>query len=408
MHLLACRPPRRMTAATLAIVVAALAVAIIFARTGDAASARPAYVDRDSLGGSCSDERSYEEARSPAAPWCSLERAVAAAPAGAEVAIRAGEYPPLVIRGGRTRPDYLTLRAHPGERPSTSLTLKKTSYLHVEGLRLRSVWLTDAHHVRLRSNEITPSGVVVRAGSFLEFEQNNFHDIALSANQTQVGYAIRLVSGPNADVRIVGNKFDRITSDAIQAGSTDRILIEGNEIARCNAWDDPTEHSDGIQFYGTVTDAIVRRNWLHHNNHSMIAKGHTYAGLIIENNLIHDTASGLNLYDTPGAQIINNTIWDVGDFGLRLSQIRGNMGGVVVANNIIQKSWATQRYMAVDASNQIDGDPMFLDGYELSATSRAVDAGNAAYSPAADRLGRDRGAPDVGAHERQVGSSAGG
>lgn len=389
-----------------AVVVASLALLVVFAHARNAASSGAAYVDRDSIGGECSDARSYDGARSTATPWCSLGRAVEASPGGAEIRIRAGTYPPLAIKGGPSRSDYLTFRAHPGERPSTSLILKNTSYLSVEGLRLDSAWITSAHHVRLRANEITPHGVVVRRGSFLDFESNYFHDIALSKNPTLGGYALRLVTGPVSDVRVVDNVFDRITSDALQAGSTTRILIEGNEIARANAWDDPTEHSDAIQFYGTVTDATIRRNWLHHNNHSMIAKGHTYAGLVIENNLVHDTASGLNLYDTPGARIINNTIWAVRAFGLRLSQIKGHMGDVMLANNIIQKSWAGSTHLAVDVANQINGDPLFLADYELSADSPAVDSGSTVHAPSTDRLGRSRSAPDIGAHERPTGSKS--
>ena len=361
-----------------------------------------AYVDRDSRGGQCSDLRTYDQARSVTTPWCSLDRAVRTAPGGATVIVRAGTYPELVLDAGPVRTSYLTLKAYAGEKPSTSLVLEDTSYLSFEGLRLSSAWLTRVDHVRLRGNEVTPQGVVVRVGSFLDFENNYFHDIALSPNQTLVGYAIRLVSGPITDVRIVGNKFDRITSDAIQAGSTTRILIEGNEIARCNAWGDPTEHADGIQFYGPVADAIIRRNWFHDNNHTIIIKGYVYPGLVIENNLIHTSASGLNLYDTPGARIINNTIWGMSDFGLRLSQLTGEMRSVVLANNIIDKSFTTSTWLSVNAGNQIGGNPLFLAGYQLGVGSSALNVASLAYAPPADRLGRSRYLiPDVGSEERQ-------
>ncbi len=377
------------------------ALAVLGLSFGSAGAATgPAYVDRDSRGGPCSDLRTYAEARSSATPWCSLDRAVQAAPGGAEISVRAGTYPRLLVDGGPVRTEHLKLIAYPGEQPSTSLYIEDTSYLHFEGLRLSSVWLTRAHHIVMRGNEVTPNGVVVRVGSFLDFERNRFHDIALSASTTLGGYAIRLLAGPVSDVRVVGNTFDRITSDGVQAGSTTRILIEDNEFTRINAWDDPTEHSDAIQFYGTVTDATVRRNVFHDNNHTMITKGYVYRGLVIENNLIYDTASGLNLYDTPGARIVNNTIWDTGDFGLRLTQMKGEQRDVVLANNIIDVSWASPTYLASDEANLIGGDPLFTGRFELGAGSPAVNAAAPAFAPSVDRLGRSRGArPDIGAHE---------
>jgi hypothetical protein len=314
---------------------------------------------------------------------------------------QAGRLSRLLVEGNLSRSDYLTFVAQEGEQPSVDLNLEDTSYLGFEGFKLTAAtWLTRVSNIRLRGNEITPNGVVVRGGSFLDFEGNDYHDIESSSNSTVGGYAIRLATGPISDVRVVGNRFDRITADGVQAGSTTRLLIEGNEFSRVNGWDDPTEHSDAIQFYGPVTDATVSANVMRDSNHAMIAKGYTYGGLVIENNLIHGVASGLNLYDTPGARIVNNTIWDVGDFGLRFRELPGvpdAMDDAIVANNIISKSWADTSYLAVDEANLVDGDQLFARGYELTADSPAVGAGSARYAPATDGLGRERvGAPDIG------------
>src|SRR4051812_31990930 len=45
-------------------------------------------VDGSSLGGVCDDARSAEEARSYQTPWCTLARALAAAPRGSTVHVR--------------------------------------------------------------------------------------------------------------------------------------------------------------------------------------------------------------------------------------------------------------------------------------------------------------------------------
>lgn len=386
------------------VITLALTALAVGAAAPTSAQSAAVFVDRDSLGGSCSDARTAAEV-SAATPWCSLQRAVDAAPSGSTVTVRQATYPTLSVDGGPSRDAYLNFVAGKGEQPSIILSLEDTSYLSFEGFKLRyATWLTRVDHIRLRGNEITPNGVVVRTGSFLDFEDNNFHDIESSPNSTIGGYAIRLATGPNSDVRVVGNRFDRITADGVQAGSTTRLLIEDNEFSRVNGWDDPTEHSDAVQFSGTVTDATIRKNWIRNSNKGVIAKDAVFRGLVIENNLIHDTLQGLNLYDTPGARIVNNTIWNASTFGLRLRSLVGQQGGIVLANNIIQNSQAASTFLAVDVANLVDGSPLFGPGYELTADSPAVNAASAQYAPATDGLGRARvGEPDLGA--REFGSS---
>lgn len=368
------------------------------------AASADTWVDQDSLGGPCSDTRTAAEASSPSTPWCSLNRAVKAAPAASKVVVRQATYPALVVDGDSSRSDYLTFRAADGEQPSGILNFEDTSHLHVEGFRLRYItWLTRVEHIRLKGNEITPNGVVVREGSFLDFEGNDFHDIEQSSNATAAGYAIRLATGPVSDVRVVNNRFDRVTADGVQAGSTTRLLIEDNEFSRINAWDNPNEHADAIQFYGTVTDATVRRNWTWDSNKFMMLKGKTYRGLVVENNLVHDTLQGLNLYDVPGAKIVNNTIWTARTFAVRLRSQFGDMSDIVAANNIFEE-FEGRSLVTTDVANLVGGDPLFAaDGsYELTAESPAIDAASATYAPETDRLGRSRvGSPDIGAHEYQ-------
>ena len=56
------------------------------------------YVDKDSVGGPCDDQRPATAAASAATPWCSLDRAADAAPSGATVLVRRGP-----IRACRSR-----------------------------------------------------------------------------------------------------------------------------------------------------------------------------------------------------------------------------------------------------------------------------------------------------------------
>ena len=76
------------------------------------------YVDRDSVGGLCSDTRTPEQATDPATPWCSLAHAVAATPDPGTVMVRSGQYPDLSVSEPGTRTSLVTFRPAPGERSS--------------------------------------------------------------------------------------------------------------------------------------------------------------------------------------------------------------------------------------------------------------------------------------------------
>src|SRR5918992_1858775 len=119
------RIPPVATACIAAIVAASLVVSIAFAAEGPDGATAPdlaasavtvLYVDRYSVGGRCSNARSAAQAASPRTPWCSLKRAVAAAPSGSTVLVRAGRYPELEVEDDRHRSTWVTLRRYPSER----------------------------------------------------------------------------------------------------------------------------------------------------------------------------------------------------------------------------------------------------------------------------------------------------
>src|SRR4051794_11999346 len=64
------------------------------------------YVDVSSRGGRCDDSRGAAAVRSRRTPWCTAQRAVDAAPAGAAVFLRGGSYPAVKVaeRADRKRP----------------------------------------------------------------------------------------------------------------------------------------------------------------------------------------------------------------------------------------------------------------------------------------------------------------
>jgi hypothetical protein len=81
---------------------------------------RPLFVDGRSIGGPCSDDRSVAEASASGSPWCSLERAVAAAPSGSVVLVRGGDYPEFVVAGDGSRSEVVTFRPYGSEAVSVA------------------------------------------------------------------------------------------------------------------------------------------------------------------------------------------------------------------------------------------------------------------------------------------------
>src|SRR4051812_45714736 len=72
------------------------------------------YVDANSRGGSCADNRAPDQVTA-LTPWCSLSRALDATPAGRTVVVRGAKYPALTV-DSRQRSALLTISAAPGER----------------------------------------------------------------------------------------------------------------------------------------------------------------------------------------------------------------------------------------------------------------------------------------------------
>lgn len=426
---------RRALAASAALLAGALIVLSLASCEGDTkevAVARPAasnvgdrpqrpvlYVDARSRAGECSDARPVE-AVSISAPWCSLDRALSSAPEGGLVLVRSGEYPAASV-SRRARSELLTFRPFDGEHVTLrGVEVEESSHLRFEGFRVRGrTRITFGSHIQLVGNDISPEGITVRPSDHLLIEGNRIHDLTYEGMVAGAGYGVQLSGGWSdqtrpqwiTDVTIRGNHFSWVPADAIQAGTVDNLVIEGNEFDHVTPFLDPTEHSDGIQLYGTAKNVAVRRNFFHDQPRALIAKGYDYPGLVIENNLMARLAGiALNIYDAPGVRIVNNTIWDT-TTAIRfrdLPEVAAEMKDAVVVNNILNEAWFSPSQLAVEDYNLIgtplDGvtygphdrfvaprfaDPANLD-YSLLPDSPAIDSGTSRFSTSRDRLGRRR------------------
>ena len=436
---------RRLVAGA-AVVVAVPSIAI--ASMGSHSSSGP-IVDAGSVGGRCSDGHSLAEARHAKTPWCTLPHAAAAAPSGAVVRVRRGTYPGAAFNGIR-RPGWVTFEPMAHE----SVTLKNidfrdSSHIRLEGFRVRpdhgavnGIVLSDA--IELARGDFAGGGILVRASRDVSIRDNRIHDITQEGSDSYSGYGI-IANGLWAPgdphngldgLRIVGNRILRVPQDGIQLGGEPAnmrdITIARNEIGYVNASRAPGagNHSDGIQAMGARGLRLLG-NFVHNADECVLIKDDVSTGVAMENNVFVGSGPGhghcVQVYDAPGAKIVNNTFWQESDDWPR-ALIVGSGGlsspaGSIIRNNIIDK-YDLKDAAGVDQDYNLIGDgprrgrhdllglPRFGRGWQLAARSRGIDAGTATGAPARDRLGRPRhddpavadrgtGHVDIGAEERR-------
>lgn len=389
-----------------------------------AASVDPVlYVDASGVGGRCSDTRTVEEAASEETPWCTLPRAVAAAPAAATVRVRAGSYPHLDIMGAAGRQDYLTIEAAHGEDVLIDgLMIRSSNYLRFRGVRFGTKGpeiASGSEHIQLLGIT-TPRGVLIRtdtrhivlAGSDISASCGN--GVTLSADADTMTEI--------ADVRILYNHFHDVGRDGIQAKKFRDLLIEGNEferIDRCN----PTGHSDVVQTVFGGDGLTFRDNYLHDNAAGILLNDGEVRRAVFENNVIVQQSDqyAMQLGQAPGLRLAHNTIWNT-RYGVALHK---DVSDAVVVNNIIGSlSIAGPGVVKVEdhnllgrgrpmgANTRLTATPGFVAAdrldYRLGLRSPAVDfAARGHDAPTTDITGRPRGArPDAGAIERRPGDAA--
>jgi hypothetical protein len=393
-------------------------------------SAPPEYfVDRDSVGGTCSDSHTAAQASSTATPWCSLSRAAAAAPEGSVVGVRRGTYPSLSLTGNDARSSYVTFRSYPGESVTLEgLVLLDSAYLQFRGFRFTGTPRVSAgsRHVALIANRVENTGMVVGSGTNSVLLENNYitsptgNGLTLSSSTTEA---------PIVDVVIRGNHFDGIGVDAIQAKNFDRLTVEYNEFENV-VRHTSSAHPDVFQTVFGGRDLVFQGNFIHDSSAQPIflADG-AIVNATIQNNLIVRIGGNLVSQIAGGSSnvhFVNNT-------STKMVMFRSGATGIVLANNVlgtVQRiegaQFAYQDYNILTPGNGVTAgphdstaDPTFVDAagdnWDLAPGSVGIDGANALYAPELDRLGRSRvdhpsransgaGDPtyvDLGAHETQ-------
>jgi hypothetical protein len=392
---------------------------------------RPVYVDPDSRGGPCSDSRSPSDV-SLTTPWCSLERAAAAAPSASTVLVRTGDYPEFELANSRARTSAVTFRPYASELVRLAgVSLTNSTHVRLEGFHITD-WIylnSGTANVTLAGNDISPRGVRMRSVEAILIEGNRIHDLAPRTADGKCSCGIWAQA--SGDVTVRGNVITGTSDDGLQFGNGHDIVIEANTVADSLSIGDGS-HVDSVHILGG--DGIrIRNNRFQHNQHGLMFTDRAAFNVVIENNVIADIVygAGLNTGDIPGARIVNNTFWRT-RYGVMIrddDRDTPTPNGIVFVNNIVDYQRSSGHWFATHDYNLIAGgsaygahdrsgsatfrDPRRGD-FRLAAGSLGIDAGTSAGAPLHDRAGRARrddpdvantggGDPnwyDVGAHER--------
>jgi hypothetical protein len=344
-----------------------------------AETAATMYVDRESRGGGCSDARDASEAASPLTPWCSIERADQAAPPGALVLVRGGDYPRFALRAAR--PGELTLRAHSGERPVLRGGSLQFGGVRLEGFRITGTvtletgvaqvalvgndWITDGQTGG--TNLSVKAGVreVLVEGNRIGQETGVLGGNGINFSSTDTRAAIE-------DVTIRGNAIGpmRGGGDAIQAKNTRRLVIEDNEIYGVSRPDGSDAHPDAIQsIYGAV-DLVIRRNFIH----DIAAQGvfvQEYRGenrnFRAEDNVVARVAYPWQSFAVRAnaSYIAHNTITGSLRVGGSATEVIGNIAksSLTIENSqLVREDFnLSARFVATRGPNSLLGVPAFVD-----------------------------------------------
>jgi hypothetical protein len=401
---------------------------------GSAAQGPELYVDRDSVGGGCSDERAPGQV-SESAPWCSLGRAVDAAPAGSTVLVRRGDYPGLVVEG-EARSDLVTLQANAGETPVVDgIEVGDSSGFRFQGFRIvNDNRVHDgARNVQFVGNEMRDGTMAVGDVGGILFARNHVHDVPLNVDNPAGSVGLWAGGEPApSGITVRRNRFERLPNDALFLSARD-LLVENNRFVNIQSPDNDIAHADVLQCMG-CTNLVYRGNYARDNDSGLLNSVADSENWLIENNVFLRSDSWPLQLDNENRDLIlrNNTFWDSG-VGVLFRwdpAYSANPSGFVIANNIFDNLSIDSRLnIAVEDHNLIAGGqrsagphdlvrvrPRFVDeaggDLRLAPGSPGIDAGTGAHAAAGDIFGgarpvddpavrnRGDGAFDIGAHER--------
>jgi hypothetical protein len=382
---------RRAPATAVVVVLVALVAAGAAAQQPLAQAAGPKLTffvaPPGSVGGRCSDGRTLLQARSVRTPWCSVDKAAAAAPAGATVYVRGGKYEHFTTKN-KCRTGWVTYKPYPHETVTIdganggtddrdgAWQLTNDCYIHIKGFNMTDRFYLEANqshididgnyvhskdphpNVKSGSANVTVSGVATlcrgpkcsSGQTDLMIRNNHFQGISYNCLGTGsnpnacdtndndpwgYGYCIRPDSLAR-NVVITKNRIDGCWEDAIQ-GVGSGTLISLNNITNvcCGA----SGHQDGIQIFRSSSNTTIIRNNFHGNESTcMRIQNGVQSHFTIVDNVCAGNVTGrcMDLEDFHDSLIAYNTC-GLTRYGSDLEDdpgVPGSPSGIVVENNI--------------------------------------------------------------------------
>ena len=273
-----------------------VAIAFFTALSGNS-SARELWVDKDSLGGACSDSRSAT-AVAKAAPLCSLGAAANMVAAGDTVRVRGGTYSQVHICSGCEGRAVLQLK-------TAGTTSQWIRFLAEQGER---VILEGAGSATIGLR------IVAIGGGFPSFNEVSGFEIRK--------FGLDCVSYDNVpDIRLVGLDVSQCTRLSVGLHHAQRVTLEKSKIhdSNTNGW------TSAVDLYLCKDGNIIRANTIWNNSDQSAgqpdSEGHgiildycgTTGGVLIENNLIYNNEGWcIVVLNSNGATIRNNVCYHNG------------------------------------------------------------------------------------------------
>jgi hypothetical protein len=250
------------------------------------------WVDRNSLGGACSDARSRAQV-SPSTPWCTIGRAAVNVVPGDVVYVRGGEY--SEVQACATCWGAVLQAVVSG---TASAPIQFVAYAD------ESVVITDAGGANW--------GILI----------NDNGDV-VPRHVEVVGFEVRgdfiygcVVVSDTGDVRLSRLDVTDCSVAAVKLKNTSRSTLEASSVH-----DNPLGNwTSAVNLFLCGADNVVRGNAIWANSdeddresegHGIILDGCSGAGTtLIENNLVwHNEGRCVNVYNSDRATIRNNTCW---------------------------------------------------------------------------------------------------
>jgi parallel beta-helix repeat protein len=320
--------------------------------------ARKIFVDKDNIGGNCSDSNSGSIDK----PLCSISKAVSLAKAGTLINIRKGTYPSFSIES-KTASNLspIQLTSYNGERvvidaakAVNAVYVKKSAYILINGLEATNaagsygggIKVVKSNNIVIQNNQVYGNlgtntlGITIEDSPYVLIKNNESHN--------NYGTGIKAVMHPEIISTMPGVIIDRNKSydNVLAAGDADGIGLNGvgfkgvmisNNIVYNNG-------DDGIDTWNTSGNTITNNITYNQNNagdgNGIKAGGSTTGGnnLVKYNVSFNNKQNGFASNGSGNNKYYNNVAFENKHYGIedgfRASNCTVATCQTIVVNNI--------------------------------------------------------------------------